>query len=472
MIERFKDLDLRSDLQQSLADAGYVTCTPIQGLALPDTLLGHDVIGVAKTGTGKTVAFLLPIFQNLEPGADVQALVICPTRELAQQVGGEAEKLGKPIGVRTAVLYGGTSLGPQKQQLLAGVDLVVGTPGRVQDFITSAYLPTRRIRWLVLDEADRMLDMGFIDDVDRIIRRLPMSRQTMLFSATLPAPVLTLAHRYMLYPKEFRVDAETRVPDAIAQTFYACPRGRRIDMLRAILAAEKPTKALVFTARKIATSEIARRLRSDGHEVYPISSNLRQSDRERVLEGFRQGTIHLLVATDVAARGIDIDDISHVINFELPMEPQDYVHRIGRTGRVGRSGRAISLVEPGDRGAVADIEKLLSHPIQIETLPGFEGAGAAVAAGESRSSGRRSSGGGGRPHSGHGGHTGHGGHGGHGGGSGGGGGGARPSSGGGKPHGSEAREGAREGSPRPRRRGGKGRPRRGAGGGSRGGSGA
>src|SRR5262245_1539247 len=407
-------------------------------MAIPDTLSGHDVIGVAKTGTGKTVAFLLPIFQNLEPGADVQALVICPTRELALQVGGEAEKLGKPLGVRTAVLYGGTSLGPQKQQLLAGVDLVVGTPGRVQDFISSAYLPTRRIRWLVLDEAGRMLDMAFIDELDRIIRRLPMSRQTMLFSATLPPEVLTLAHRYMLYPKEFRVDAETRVPDAIAQVFYACPRGQRNEMLRAILDAEKPHKALVFTARKIATSEIARRLRSDGHEVYPISSNLRQSDRERVLEGFRQGSIRILVATDVAARGIDIDDISHVINFELPMEPQDYVHRIGRTGRVGRSGRAISLVEPGDRGAVHDIERLLSRTFEVATLPGFEAGGA----GMERPGARR--GGGARSHG---------------------------SAGGGRGGGAKHGGGAREGATRRRRRGGKGRARRGAGG-SGGGAGA
>src|SRR5881296_3547954 len=202
---RFDELDLRPELKESLAAAGYVTCTPIQEMALPEALAGHDVIGVAKTGTGKTVAFLVPIFQSLEPGSDVQALVICPTRELALQVWGEAEKLGKPLGVRSTVLYGGTSLGPQKQQLLAGVDLVVGTPGRLLDFITSAWFPTRRIRWLVLDEADRMLDMGFIDDVDRIIRRMPMSRQTMLFSATVPPPVLNLAHRYMLYPKEFRV---------------------------------------------------------------------------------------------------------------------------------------------------------------------------------------------------------------------------------------------------------------------------
>lgn len=442
---RFDELDLRADLKRSLTAAGYVTCTPIQDLAIPDALAGHDIIGVAKTGTGKTVAFLLPIFQNLEIGTDVQALVICPTRELALQVGGEAEKLGKPMGVRTAVLYGGTSLGPQKQQLLAGVDIVVGTPGRVQDFISSAYLPTRRIRWLVLDEADRMLDMGFIDDVDRIIRRLPMSRQTMLFSATLPAEVLTLAHRYMLYPKEFRVDAETRVPDAITQIFYACPRGRRIDMLRAILAEEKPHKALIFTARKIATSEIARRLRTDGYEVYPISSNLRQSDRERVLDGFREGSIRILVATDVAARGIDIDDVSHVINFELPMEPQDYVHRIGRTGRVGRSGRAISLVEPADRGAVHEIGKLIARTFEIATYRGFEGGGASSSA-DSRPSGRRSgSGGSSRSHAG---------------------------AGGGRPPAGKQGSGAREGSSNQRRRGGRGRARRGAGGGSEGGAGA
>ena len=445
MTVRFEDLDLRPEVKGAVAGAGYVSCTPIQALALPEALAGHDVIGVAKTGTGKTVAFLLPIFQNLEPGADVQALVICPTRELALQVGGEAEKLGRPLGVRIAVLYGGTSLGGQKQQLLAGVDLVVGTPGRVQDFITSAYLPTRRIKWLVLDEADRMLDMGFIEDVDRIIRRMPMSRQTMLFSATLPPAVLTLAHRYMLYPKEFRVDTETQVPDAIEQVFYSCPRGRREDLLRAILNAEKPSKALIFTARKIATSEIARRLRSDGHEVYPISSNLRQSDRERVLEGFREGSIRVLVATDVAARGIDIDDISHVINVELPMEPQDYVHRIGRTGRVERSGRAISLVEPGDMAAFHDIEKLLGKTFEIQSFRGFEGAGSS--AGESRSGGRRS-GGAGRAHGG--------------GGSGGGGGGRTT----GAKHAPASRDGA---SNRQRGRGGRGRPRRGAGGGSSGG---
>src|SRR5262245_61919777 len=343
-------------------------------MAIPDTLSGHDVIGVAKTGTGKTVAFLLPIFQNLEPGADVQALVICPTRELALQVGGEAEKLGKPLGVRTAVLYGGTSLGPQKQQLLAGVDLVVGTPGRVQDFISSAYLPTRRIKWLVLDEADRMLDMGFIDEVDRIIRRLPMSRQTMLFSATLPDPVLSLARRYMLYPKEFRVDPETKIPESIEHFFYRTAHPRKIELLRAVLNSEKPHKALVFTAKKDATSEIARRLRTDGHEVYPLSSNLRQADRERVLEAFRNGSARVLVATDVAARGIDIDDISHVINLDLPMEAEDFVHPVGRTGRVDRSGRAISFVEPRDARVMRQIEAILGRRIELEEFGGGSGA--------------------------------------------------------------------------------------------------
>jgi len=349
---RFDDLDLKPELARVLREAGYVTATPVQEMALPDALAGHDIIGVAKTGTGKTLAFLVPILQSLEPEGELQALIVCPTRELALQVGAEAEKIGGALGARVAVLYGGTSMGGQKQQLLAGLDLVVGTPGRLLDFISSAYLPTRRIRWLVLDEADRMLDMGFIDDVDRIIRRVPMSRQTMLFSATVPAEIAALAQRYMLYPKEFRVDKETRVPEGIEQLFYACARDRKVDMLRAILREENPHKALVFTARRDATSEIARRLRADGHEVYPLSSNLRQADRERVLAAFREGHVRIVVATDVAARGIDIDDISHVVNVDLPMEPEDYVHRVGRTGRVERLGRAISLVEPRDGASV------------------------------------------------------------------------------------------------------------------------
>jgi superfamily II DNA/RNA helicase len=369
---RFEELDLGPRLKHVIAAAGFETCTPIQEMVLPDALAGHDIIGVAKTGTGKTLAFLIPIFEKLVPGDEPQALIVCPTRELALQVGAEAEKIGGPLGVRCEVLYGGTSTGDQKQQLLAGLDVIVGTPGRLYDFISSAYLPTKRLRWLVLDEADRMLDMGFIDEVDRIIRRVPMSRQTMLFSATVPAEVAALAQRYTLYPKEFRVDTETRVPEKIEQVLYGATRHNKLDILRALLKIERPHKALIFTAKKDATSEIARRLRADGHEVYPMSSNLKQADRERVFRAFRDGTTPIVVATDVAARGIDIDDISHVINFDLPMEPQDYVHRIGRTGRAERGGRAISLVEPRDGPTVKGIEKLIGHTFVVETFPGFE----------------------------------------------------------------------------------------------------
>jgi ATP-dependent RNA helicase RhlE len=449
----FTSLGLHPDLLKGIRELGFTRPTPIQDQAIPPALEGRDLLACAMTGSGKTAAFLLPILHRLigKPRRVTRVLILTPTRELAGQILEDFNSLAVHTPLTGAAVYGGVGMGPQEHAFRSGVDVIVATPGRLLDHARAAYAKLDALEYLVLDEADRMLDMGFIDEVDRIIRRLPMSRQTMLFSATLPPEVLTLAHRYMLYPKEFRVDSETQIPDAIVQTFYACPRGRRIDMLRAILAAEKPSKALIFTARKIATSEIARRLRSDGHEVYPISSNLRQSDRERVLEGFRQGSIRILVATDVAARGIDIDDISHVVNFELPMEPQDYVHRIGRTGRVGRSGRAISLVEPADRGAIQDIEKLLSRKIEIGTLRGFEGAGAAVAAGEGRPSGRRS-GGAGRAHGGYAGHSG-----------GGGGGGSRSSAGG--KHGSHG-AGAREGGPRGRRRGGKGRPRSGAGGGS------
>ena len=385
---RFEELDLSPRLQQVLASAGFEICTPIQEMVLPDALAGNDIIGVAKTGTGKTLAFLIPIFEKLARGDEPQALIVCPTRELALQVGAEAEKIGGPLGVRCEVLYGGTSMGDQKQQLLAGLDVIVGTPGRLYDFISSAYLPTKRLRWLVLDEADRMLDMGFIDEVDRIIRRVPMSRQTMLFSATIPAEVAALAERYTLYPKVFRVDAETRVPEKIEQVLYGATRNNKLDILRALLKIERPHKALIFAAKKDATSEIARRLRADGHDVYPLSSNLKQADRERVFRAFRDGTTPIVVATDVAARGIDIDDISHVINFDLPMEPQDYVHRIGRTGRAERTGRAISLIEPRDGPTVKGIEKLIGQTFVVEAFPGFENPALDTERGAGRPRGR------------------------------------------------------------------------------------
>jgi ATP-dependent RNA helicase RhlE len=369
---RFDDFDLRPEIRAALDEAGYTVPTPIQQQAVPILLGGEDLIGVAETGTGKTLAFLLPIFQGLRIGeSDPQALVICPTRELAIQVAGEAERFGKHLGVRKVVAYGGTSSGDQKRALGSGVELVVGTPGRLLDFVSSAWLSLRNVRSLVLDEADRMLDMGFIDDVDAILRRAPMSRQTMLFSATIPEEVRRLADRYMLHPRTVRMHSGTRVTKQVDHSFYPVPVQQKEALLAEILRREKPAKTLVFTATREGTSEVALRLRRQRHEVVSLSSLLSQANRERALGAFRRGEFDILVATDVAARGLDIDDIDLVVNYDVPMQAEDYVHRIGRTGRAERTGKAVTLVCELDGRRAADIEELLGYAVSRVRLEGF-----------------------------------------------------------------------------------------------------
>jgi superfamily II DNA/RNA helicase len=387
---RFKAMSLGEGLEKVLDSCGYVECTPIQASCIPAALEGHDIVGVARTGSGKTLAFLVPILRRLRPSGDVQALVICPTRELALQVGAEAEKIGGPLGFRSSVIYGGTSLGAQRQALLKGLDVVVGTPGRLIDFLDSGYLNLRRVRALVLDEADRMLDMGFIDDVDRLLRKAPMSRQTMLFSATLPGPILSLAQRYMFHPKEFRAEVRVTVPPGIRQTFYRVSPARKSDLLRELLRTERPGKALVFTATRRGASELARRLRQDGIQVHSMSSDLSQANRERVMQAFREGRIGVLVATDVAGRGLDIDDVSHVINHDIPGTAEDYVHRIGRTGRLGKAGRALTLYTPREEGLVREIERLIGEELPRETIDG-SGAGGAPEGPSGRRTGKKRS---------------------------------------------------------------------------------
>jgi len=368
----FDEFSLRRELLDGLRSAGYTEPTPIQRDALPPLLAGSDLIGVAETGTGKTLAFLLPIFQRIEPGgADPQALVVCPTRELALQVAAEAERFGAPLGVRTVVTYGGTSSGEQKSRLKGGCDLVVGTPGRLLDFLTSAWLSVRRIRFVVLDEADRMLDMGFIGDVDAILRRTPMSRQTMLFSATFPDEVQQLAERYMFHPAVVRMHTGTRVTDTVDHAVVAVDDERKEALLIEILARDRPEKFLVFTATREATSRLARALRRAGHDVISLSSLLSQANRERALVAFRQGECRALVATDVAARGLDVTDIDLVVNFDVPLHPEDYVHRIGRTGRATRAGKALTLVVPGDERRVRQIEQMLGQPIPRLEFDGY-----------------------------------------------------------------------------------------------------
>jgi superfamily II DNA/RNA helicase len=372
MAVSFNDFSLRDELVRSLDEAGYDTPTPIQSKAIPVLLEGHDLIGVAETGTGKTLAFLLPIFHTHRSGlSDPQALVVCPTRELAIQVAGEAKRFGAHLGIRTVLAYGGTSSGDQKRLLHEGADLVVGTPGRLLDFVNSAWLSLRQLRAVVLDEADRMLDMGFINDVDAILRRSPMSRQTMLFSATIPEEIRSLAERYMLHPQTVKMHRGTRVTQQVDHALYPVSQGQKEALLLEVLRREKPSKALIFTATRENTSALALTLRRRGHEVLSLSSLLSQANRERALDAFRRGEFPVLVATDVAARGLDITDIDLVVNFDVPMQAEDYVHRIGRTGRAERTGKAVTLVSELDARRIGDIERLLGYEVPRIKLEQF-----------------------------------------------------------------------------------------------------
>jgi len=372
MSERFSDFALSDGILKILEDAGYTEPTPIQRQAIPILLQGSDLIGVAETGTGKTLAFLLPIFQGISVGGkDPQALVICPTRELAMQVAGEAVRFGGPLGIRTALAYGGTSSGEQKRILADGCEIVVGTPGRLLDFVSSAWLSMRKLRHLVLDEADRMLDMGFINDIDAILRKTPMSRQTLLFSATFPAEVDRLSQRYMLHPETVRMHTGTRVKESVEHAFYPVALSQKEQLLAEVLRREKPKKFLVFTATRERTTEVAGQLRRQRYDVISLSSLLSQANRERALAAFRKGECQALVATDVAARGLDITDIDLVVNYDVPMHAEDYVHRIGRTGRAARSGKAVTLLSELDGRYAADIDRLLGAPVNRITLEGF-----------------------------------------------------------------------------------------------------
>jgi len=399
-------LDLRPELQAAIEEAGYVECTPIQHKVIPEALKMHDITGMAQTGTGKTAAFLIPILQMIEPSGEVQAVIVTPTRELAIQVSKEAIKLSSHLGVKVAAIYGGTSIGHQRKQIFGGIDIVVGTPGRLIDFVKSAILRMRYIKWLVLDEADRMLDMGFIDDIDFLCRRAPLSRQTMLFSATLPAPVIKIAQSYMMHPVEFQVSPPSIVAEGVRQSLYRIREEAKMSALIEVLRKEKPECCLIFTARRESTGEVMRKLREKGFEAARMSSLQEQRHREGIMDMFRRGEIHILVATDVAGRGIDIDGITHVINYDIPMDADDYVHRIGRTARAGRKGHAITFVTSKDMRRLEEIRKLTKMELPLEgygnTDPGeeaFDGSDAPRRRSRSRgrgSSGSRRASGGGR----------------------------------------------------------------------------
>ncbi len=370
---KFKDLDLRPEILRALDEAGYDTPMPIQEKAIPVLLTGQDLIGIAETGTGKTLAFLLPFFQQLKRGIqDPQAVIVLPTRELAMQVAGEAERFGKHLGIRVVLAYGGTSTHDQRRLLMEGCDMLVATPGRLLDFVNSAWLSLRKVRYLILDEADRMLDMGFVNDIDAILRKTPMSRQTMLFSATFPDAIQNLVDRYMIHPKTIRMHTGTRVKASVEHLFYPVAQDQKVQLMVEVLRREKPRKALIFSSTREGTSELASHLRRWNYQVISLSSLLSQANRERALGAFRSGESPIMVATDVAARGLDIDDIDLVINFDPPMTAEDYVHRIGRTGRAEKAGKAVTFVGELDGKRAADIEKLLGQKVGRVTLERFD----------------------------------------------------------------------------------------------------
>ncbi|MDA1008734.1 MAG: DEAD/DEAH box helicase [Planctomycetota bacterium] len=363
----------------ALTAEGYITPTPIQLQSIPLALTGRDVLGIAQTGTGKTAAFALPVLQQLianEPhdafrqrGRAARALVLAPTRELAAQIGESFAAYGKRTSLRYAVVFGGVSQRPQAQALTAGVDVIIATPGRLLDLMQQKLVDLRSISFVVLDEADRMLDMGFIVPIRRIMSAVPTKRQTMLFSATMPREIQHLADSFMKNPSRVAVTPVASTVELIEQRLFHVSTGQKIQLLVHLLGQDEHNRTLVFTKTKHGADRVVKRLRAVNMEAEAIHGNKGQNQRTRALEAFRSGSVEVLVATDIAARGIDVDGITHVINFDLPMEPEAYVHRIGRTARAGASGVAISFCAAEEKGLLKSVERLINKQLKVTALP-------------------------------------------------------------------------------------------------------
>ena len=373
MTTEFSFEDLRPELAQAVAELGFTTPTPIQSAVIPLMLTVRDVIGQAQTGTGKTAAFALPILQLMQPGTgSVQSLVVTPTRELAIQVARAYHDFGHLMGMRVLAIYGGQPYERQKRRLAKGVDVVVGTPGRLLDLIGQGALDLSELRSVVLDEADEMLSMGFIEDIEAILAETPTTRQTALFSATIPPEIRQLADTYMFNPQVVSVGPKERTVAAIEQRSYLVHEADKLAALTRIFEVEDVTSALIFARTRASTGELASELTLRGFPAESLNGDLSQDIREQVLQRFRRGQSTVLVATDVAARGLDIDDISHVVNYDLPLQTEAYVHRIGRTGRAGKAGVAISLVTPDENWRLLRIERFTRQPITRADLPTVE----------------------------------------------------------------------------------------------------
>ena len=370
----FRALNLIAPLNDALDRAGYTEPSPIQTAVIPVAMTGKDVIGQAQTGTGKTAAFLLP-FMNRWRGGDPskpQAIVLAPTRELAVQVAEEAEKLSPSRHFKTVPVYGGQRFGGQLAKLKAGCTLIVGTPGRVLDHLTRGTITLEKVRYCVLDEADRMLDIGFRPQIERIMRRLPQGRQTLMMSATLPADVMKLKDRYMIEPEHVNVSPAVLTVEKIDQKYMTVDEDKKTELLLKVLEREKPRQSLIFVERKRGADRLYRSIKPSHGKAAAIHGDLPQPQRERIMAAFREGKITVLIATDVMSRGIDVSGISHIINYDLPNDLENYVHRIGRTGRMGADGIAISFVTPEQGEVLTSIEHLINREIPSDRIEGFE----------------------------------------------------------------------------------------------------
>jgi superfamily II DNA/RNA helicase len=377
---QFADFGLDARILRALTEQGYTKPTPIQAKAIPVVIAGRDVMGAAQTGTGKTAGFSLPIIQNLLPLAStsmsparhpVRALMLTPTRELADQVAANVATYAKHTPLRSAVVFGGVDMNPQKDALRAGVELLIATPGRLLDHVGQKTVNLSQVQVLVLDEADRMLDMGFLPDLQRIINLLPAKRQNLLFSATFSNEIKKLAQSFQTDPVVIEVARRNATAELVQQILYAVPSDQKRAAVAHIIRERGLRQVLVFSNTKIGTGRLARELRNEGINADAIHGDKSQKDRMIALDSFKKGETDVLVATDVAARGLDIVELPAVINYDLPYAPEDYVHRIGRTGRAGASGIAISLMSPEEERLLVEIEKLTKRPLERATLDGF-----------------------------------------------------------------------------------------------------
>jgi len=373
----FSTLGLSPKILQSVKQAGYETPTPIQLAAIPRVLEGKDLIGIAQTGTGKTAAFVLPMLEQLarapQGGRRVpRVLILAPTRELAAQIDEVVAVMSRPLHLSRVTIFGGVGEGPQISALRRGVDIIVATPGRLIDLMGSGHVDLSHVHFAVLDEADRMLDMGFLPQIRRVIAKLPRDRQTLLFSATLSREIEQLTSEFLRSPETIEIGRRANPAESVAQFLYPVPKSRKSDLLLHLLRDQAMDSVLVFSRTKHGADKIARKLNSGNVTTATLHSNRSQSQRTSALKAFKDGSVRVLVATDIAARGIDVEGISHVINFDFPMHPEDYVHRIGRTGRAQAIGDAISFVTTEDESSVRDLERMIKKSIPRQRVEGFD----------------------------------------------------------------------------------------------------